>query len=109
MDVPGGTLASTEINMPQLFAQIELRGDSGPADYESLQAHMATLNWSTSIAGDTGVPFQLPFATYQMTFRNAPDMETVTNQLLAGIEANVWTDAIVLCMQTDFWWQSTTD
>jgi hypothetical protein len=95
--------------MPQVFAQIELRGDAGPADYESLDAYMVALQWSGTVVGDAGNSFELPDGTYQQTFSDAPNMETMTNQLLAGIEQSVWTDAVVLCMQTDFWWQSNTD
>jgi hypothetical protein len=95
--------------MPLVFAQIELRGDASAADYESLETHMVALKWSGIIAGDAGDSFELPDGTYQQTFPDAPDMETMTNELLTGIERDVWTDAIVLCMQTDVWWQSTTD
>jgi len=32
-----------------------------------------------------------------------PGSETITNQLLAGIEQNISIEDHVLCIQTDFW------
>jgi hypothetical protein len=90
--------------MIQLFARVELRGTPSAEIYQRLHNHMLTLNWYTHISG-SGVTVALPHATYQAKMETPPaDLRIYANELKSGIEANVWTKALVLVAITASWW-----
>lgn len=99
--------------MTQLFARIELRGSPSQEIYQKLHQYMANLNWLTTISGTAGVAAQsmtvaLPHATYQAIYNSPPtNLLDVANKLKSGIEANVWTKALILVIESLNWAETT--
>jgi hypothetical protein len=92
--------------MSQLFAQVELLGNPGNDVYERLQPFMQSLYWYPTIGGDYGTS-NLPDGTYQAT-NNVPesDVLAIANDLKARIESDVWSEALVLVIESMAWAQS---
>ncbi len=86
--------------MAQLFIRVELRGNPSWQDYDKLHAYMESKNWHRRIQGSAG-DSELPHAMYQGTYDK--DIGSLSGALRAGIEANVWTQAIVLVISGDNW------
>jgi hypothetical protein len=90
--------------MYQLFARVELRGSPSAEIYQRLHDYMRGLNWFTTITGSS--TSTLPHATYQAVCSAAPDVLARAKQLKLGIEANVWTSALVLVVEATNWAES---
>lgn len=86
--------------MAHLFIRVELRGSPGWEDYEKLHAFMETKNWFRTIQGTAGRS-DLPHAMYQGN--SDKDISEITSALRNGIEANVWTKAVVLVVSAQNW------
>jgi hypothetical protein len=84
----------------QLFIRVELRGDPSMQDYENLHTFMENKKWYRTITGTAGVSM-LPHAMYQGNSEN--DVSSIASALKTGIEANVWTRAIVLIISAQTW------
>ena len=83
-----------------LFIRVELRGDPSKQDYDNLHAYMEKNNWYRRIRGSAGES-ALPHAMYQGNSEAAS--LAVASALKAGLEANVWTRAIVLVISAQEW------
>jgi hypothetical protein len=83
-----------------LFIRVELRGTPSWQDYENLHAYMEKNNWHRTIQGNAGQSV-LPHAMYHGQSEN--DISTITSALRKGIEANIWTQAIVLTISAETW------
>jgi hypothetical protein len=83
-----------------LFIRVELRGTPSWQDYENLHAYMEENNWHRTIQGTAGESV-LPHAVYHGQSEN--DISTITSALRKGIEANIWTQAIVLTISAETW------
>jgi hypothetical protein len=86
--------------MAQLFIRVELRGNPSWQDYDNLHVYMGKNNWHRKIQGSAGES-TLPHAMYQG--HSDKDISALTSALRKGIEANVWTQAVVLVMSTVVW------
>ena len=86
--------------MAHLFIRVELRGNPSGSDYDNLHSHMAGLNWYRRINGTAGES-ELPHAMYHGN--SDKDIATLSGALRTGIEANVWTRAVVLVISGDNW------
>jgi hypothetical protein len=86
--------------LAHLFIRIELRGSPSREDYENLHAYMEKNNWHRKIQGTVGESI-LPHAMYHGNSDN--DISTITSALRQGIQANVWTKAIVLVISAQTW------
>jgi len=86
--------------MAHLFIRIELRGNPGWQDYENLHTYMEKNRWYRKIQGTAGES-TLPHAMYHGNSENS--IATITSALRKGIEANVWTQAIVLIISAQTW------
>lgn len=86
--------------MAQIFIRVELRGDPSKQDYDNLHAYMETMNWYRKIIGSAGES-TLPHAMYQGN--SEKDTSSIAAALKDGIEANVWTRAIVLVISAQTW------
>jgi hypothetical protein len=86
--------------MAHLFIRVELRGTPSWQDYENLHAYMEKKNWHRTIEGTAGQS-SLPHAMYQG--HSDTGISELTGALRNGIEANVWSQAIVLVMSTQNW------
>ena len=86
--------------MAQMFIRIELRGDPSKQDYDNLHAYMEKNNWYRKIIGSAGES-TLPHAMYQGSSENGASSIAVA--LKKGVEANVWTRAIVLVISAQAW------
>ena len=86
--------------MAQMFIRIELRGDPSKQDYDNLHAYMENNNWYRRINGLAGGS-ALPHAMYQGTSENSAT--SIASALKKGVEANVWTRAIVLVVPAQAW------
>lgn len=86
--------------MAHLFIRVELRGTPSWQDYENLHAYMEENNWHRTIQGTAGESV-LPHAVYHGQSEN--DISTITSALRKGIEANIWTQAIVLTISAETW------
>jgi hypothetical protein len=92
--------------MAQLIVRVELLGTPDADVYKRLHQHMATLNYLPSIPSTAGST-ALPHAMYQgSTTTAAPDVSSIAGALRTGIEAKIWTKAIVLVMVVATWAQS---
>jgi len=85
--------------MAHLFIRVELRGSPSWQDYENLHAYMENKNWHRTIQGTAGQS-SLPHAMYH---GHSAGISEITSALRNGIEANVWSQAIVLVMSTPNW------
>jgi hypothetical protein len=86
--------------MAQMFIRIELRGDPSKQDYDNLHAYMEKNNWYRQINGSAGES-DLPHAMYQGSSENSAS--SIASALKKGVEANVWTRAIVLVISAQDW------
>jgi hypothetical protein len=86
--------------MARIFIRVELRGDPGRQDYDNLHAYMEVKNWHRKITGTVGES-TLPHAMYQGSSDNDP--LSIASALKKGIEAQVWTRAIVLVIAAQAW------
>jgi hypothetical protein len=86
--------------MAHLFIRVELRGDPSGQDYDNLHGYMEKNNWYRKIQGTAGESI-LPHAMYHGNSEN--DIPTITGALKQGIQANVWTQAIVLVISAESW------
>jgi hypothetical protein len=86
--------------MAHLSIRVELRGNPSSQDYENLHSYMAKNHWSRKIQGTAGES-ALPHAMYQG--KSETDITSITSALRKGIEANVWTQAIVLIISAQTW------
>lgn len=86
--------------MAHLFIRVELRGSPSWQDYENLHAYMENKNWYRTIQGTAGES-SLPHAMYHGD--SDTGISEITSALRNGIEANVWSQAIVLVMSTQNW------
>jgi hypothetical protein len=86
--------------LAHLFIRVELRGTPSGQDYENLHAYMEKNNWHRTIQGTAGESV-LPHAMYHGQSEN--DISTITSALRKGIEANIWTQAIVLTISAETW------
>ena len=86
--------------MALIFIRVELRGDPSKQDYENLHAYMEKNNWPRKITGSRGES-TLPHAMYQGN--SETDAASIANALRTGIEAYVWTHAIVLVIAAQTW------
>jgi hypothetical protein len=84
--------------MAHLFIRVELRGSPSWQDYENLHAFMEKNNWFRKIRGTIGES-ALPHATCHGDSGN--DISVITRALRKCIQANVWTQAIVLTIRSD--------
>jgi hypothetical protein len=92
--------------MSQLFVQVELLGNPGNDVYERLLSFMQSLYWYPTIGGDYGTT-NLPDGMYQAS-NSAPesDVLAIANNLKARIESDVWSEALVLVIESMAWAQS---
>jgi hypothetical protein len=86
--------------MAHLFIRVELRGNPSGDDYNNLHAHMEARNWHRTIQHGAGTS-TLPHAMYQGHSDN--QILELANALREGIQANVWTSAVVLVISADNW------
>lgn len=86
--------------MAHIFIRVELRGTPSKQDYDNLHAYMEQNNWSRKIQGTTGES-TLPHAMYQGNSAN--NVSAIASALRQGIQANVWTQAIVLIISAQTW------
>jgi hypothetical protein len=86
--------------MAHLFIRVELRGSPSWQDYENLHAYMKNKNWYRTIQGTAGES-SLPHAMYHGD--SDTGISEITSALRSGIEAKVWSQAIVLVMSTQNW------
>jgi hypothetical protein len=86
--------------MAHLFIRVELRGSPSFQDYENLHAYMENKNWYRTIQGTAGES-SLPHAMYHG--HSETGISEITSALRNGIEANVWSQAVVLVMSTQNW------
>lgn len=86
--------------MAHIFIRVELRGDPSKQDYDNLHAYMEKNNWYRKIMGSAGES-TLPHAMYQGSSENGA--LSIASALKKGIEANVWTRAIVLVISAQTW------
>jgi hypothetical protein len=86
--------------LAHLFIRVELRGTPSWQDYENLHAYMEKNNWYRKIGGTAGES-SLPHAMYQGN--SDKDISTLTSALRKGIQANVWTQAVVLIISAETW------
>jgi hypothetical protein len=90
--------------MPIVFARVELRGEPSKATYDKLHAHMKTKNWEQFLPGYPAK--QMPHAMYQGSYPTKPNLASVVDSLKKSIEAEIWTQAIVLAIEEVTWAQS---
>jgi hypothetical protein len=83
-----------------LFIRVELRGTPSWQDYDDLHPYMEKNNWLRKIRG-TARESALPHTMYHGNFEN--DISTIASALRKGIEANVWSQAIVLIISAETW------
>jgi len=86
--------------MAHLFIRVELRGNPSRQDYENLHAYMENLKWYRKIQGTAGES-NLPHAMYHGN--SDKGLSDLTSALRKGIQANVWTQAVVLIMSSENW------
>ena len=86
--------------MAHLFIRVELRGTPSRQDYDNLHAYMDNNNWRRKIQGTAGESI-LPHAMYHGN--SDKDISTVTSALRNGIQANIWTQAVVLIISAQTW------
>lgn len=86
--------------MAQLFIRVELRGNPSWQDYDNLHAYMESNNWYRTVRGTAGQS-QLPHAMYQGN--SDKEITSIASALRTGLEANVWSQAIVLVISSDNW------
>jgi len=86
--------------LAHLFIRIELRGTPSGQDYENLHAYMEENNWHRKIEGTAGES-TLPHAMYHGNSDH--DVTTITGALRKGIQAKVWTQAVVLIISAQTW------
>ena len=86
--------------MAQVFIRVELRGDPSKQDYDNLHAYMEAKNWYRKIMGSAGES-TLPHAMYQGNSENGT--LSIAGALKDGIEANVWTRAVVFVISAQTW------
>ena len=87
-------------NLAHIFIRVELRGDPSKQDYDNLHAYMERNNWHRKIIGSAGLS-TLPHAMYQGNSEN--DALAIAAALKNGVEASVWTRAIVLVISSQTW------
>jgi hypothetical protein len=86
--------------LAHFFIRVELRGDPSKQDYENLHAYMEGKNWYRKITGTAGES-TLPHAMYQGDSENP--VSSVAGALKKGIEADVWSRAVVLVISAQNW------
>lgn len=95
-----GTYTKGDSKLAQLIIRVELRGNPSAKDYENLHAYMHNNNWSREIQGTAGES-ALPHAMYQGNYDQ--DITDLTSALRRGIQAKVWTQAVVLVISAQTW------
>lgn len=86
--------------MAQILIRVELRGNPTYQDYEKLHSYMERNNWLRTIDGTAGRS-TLPHAMYQGTSDVEPSK--IAAGLRSGIQAEVWTVAVVLVINALTW------
>lgn len=86
--------------MAHLFIRVELRGSPSGQDYENLHSYMEENNWHRKITG-TGGESTLPHAMYHGN--SDKELPAIAGALRTGIQANVWTQAVVLIISAETW------
>ena len=86
--------------MAHLFIRVELRGSPSGQDYDNLHTYMEKLNWYRKIQGTAGES-SLPHAMYHGN--SDRDISDLVSALRKGIQANVWTQAVVLIISAQNW------
>jgi len=88
------------LNLAFLFIRVELRGTPSRQDYDNLHAYMEKNNWFRKIEGTAGES-TLPHAMYHGNSEN--NVSAIASSLRKGIQANVWTQAVVLIISAQTW------
>ena len=86
--------------MAHLFIRVELRGSPSGKDYDNLHTYMENNNWYRKIQGTAGES-TLPHAIYHGN--SDKDISALTSALRKDIQANVWTQAVVLIISAQNW------
>ncbi len=86
--------------MAHLFIRVELRGSPSGTDYDNLHAYMEANHWYRKITGTAGES-TLPHAMYHGNSNN--ELVKLASALRSGIEAGVWTKAVVLIISAENW------
>ena len=91
---------SRRLKLAHLFIRIELRGTPSWQDYENLHSYMEKNNWFRKIQGTAGES-SLPHAMYHGN--SEKEISVLTAALRKGIQASVWTQAVVLIITAQSW------
>jgi hypothetical protein len=86
--------------LAHIFIRVELRGTPSKQAYDNLHAYMEKNNWFRTIQGTAGES-TLPHAMYQGN--SDKNVSAIAGALRKGIQANVWTKAIVLIISAQAW------